>query len=82
MYAEFLDKADGGDYVSALSAKVCLSQEKAYYTSPAFVGSSVARDAVGSLLIKCLTIPDGADVDAEIGKAFEEAVEKCRYAIE
>ena len=82
VYAEFLNKADGGDYVSALSAKVCLSQEKAYYTSPAFVGSSVARDAVGSLLIKCLTIADGTDVDAEIGKAFEEAVEKCRYAIE
>ena len=72
----------GGDYFSALSAKVCLSQEKAYYTSLAFVGSSVARDAVGSLLIQCLTIADGDDVDAEIGKAFEEAVEKCRYAIE
>ena len=31
---------DGGDFISALSAKVCLDQESAYYTSPAFNGSS------------------------------------------
>ena len=70
VYADFLAKADGGDYVSALSAKVCLEQEDAYYTSPAFNGSSTARDEVAGLLTKCLTIPDGTDVDAEIQKAF------------
>ena len=80
-YAEFLAKADGGDYVSALSAKVCLEQEDAYYTSPAFNGSSTARDEVAGLLTKCLTIPDGSDVDAEIQKAFNEAVEKCNYSL-
>ncbi len=82
VYADFIEKADGGAYISALSARVCLSQEDAYYTSPAFNGSSVARDAVGSLLIKCLTIPDGSDVEAEIAKAFEGAVAECKYAIE
>ena len=79
-YAEFLAKADGGDYVAALSAKVCLEQEDAYYTSPAFNGSSTARDEVGALLSSCFTIPDGADVDAEIEKLFEKAVESCEYA--
>ena len=73
--------ADGGNNISALSAKVCLEQQDAYYTSPAFNGSSTARDEVAALLPKCLTIPDDADVDAEIVKAFEEAVAKCEYSL-
>ncbi len=76
--SQFLDKADGGDYISALSAKVCLEQEKAYYTSPAFNGSSVARDQVGLLMQKCLS-GDFSDVDADIKKAFAEAVAECKY---
>ena len=79
MYADFLAQADGGDYVAALSAKVCLEQADAYYTSPAFVGSSTARDQVAALLSKCLTLT-GDDVDAQIEAAFEEAIEECEYA--
>ena len=79
VYADFLNSADGGDYISALSAKVCLQQQDAYYTSPAFNGSSAARDEVGNLLTKCLTAKDDGDVDAMIEKAFEEAVEECEY---
>ena len=77
---KFLDKADGGDYVSALSAKVCLSQVDAYYTSPAFNGSSVARDEVGKLIQNCFAAEaTEATVDEVIKKLFEEAVEKCKY---
>ena len=79
VYADFLAHADGGNYISALSAKVCLEQESAYYTSPAFNGSSAARDQVGTLLTKCLTAADGGDVDAMIKKAFEDAVAECEY---
>ena len=75
---EFLDLADGGDYVSALSAKVCLSQVNAYYTSPAFNGSSTARDEVGLLMTNCFAAETN-DVDAMIKKAFEEAIAKCKY---
>ena len=75
---EFLDKADGGDFIAALSAKVCLDQVDAYYTSPAFNGSSVARDEVGKLIKDCFSA-ETDDVDAMIAKAFEEAVEKCKY---
>ena len=75
VYADFLASADGGDYVTALSAKVCLEQEDAYYTSPAFNGSSTARDQVGALLPKCLTLTD----DNQIRKAFEEAIDECEY---
>ena len=78
-YAEFLSKADGGSYISALSAKICLEQESAYYTSPAFNGSSTARDQVGLLLAQCLTADGGADEDQMIKKAFEAAIAECEY---
>ena len=79
VYAEFINNADGGAFVSALSAKVCLEQADAYYTSPAFNGSSEARDQVGALLTKCLTFTEG-DIDALIAEAFEDAVAECEYA--
>ncbi len=77
-YKEFLNSADGGSNITALSAKVCLDQQDAYYTSPAFNGSSVARDQVGALLSKCLTFT-GDNVAAQIDAAFEDAVEECEY---
>ena len=78
-YKKFIDGANGGTNIAALSAKVCLEQEEAYYTSPAFDGSSKARDQVGALLAKCLSANDGGDVDAMIKKAFEDAIEECEY---
>ena len=77
VYADFLAHADGGNYIAALSAKVCLEQEDAYYASPAFNGSSTARDEVGALMAKCL--PLTGDVDGKIADAFEEAIEECEY---
>ena len=73
-------KADGGKYISYLSAKVCLEQADAYYVSPAFNGSSTARDQVGRIINKALA-DTSADVDAAIKKIFEDAVEECEYAI-
>ena len=79
-YAQFLAKANGGEYIAALSAKVCLEQADAYYTSPAFNGSSDARDQVGILLQACLLIDKNvADPAAEIKKLFEAAVRECEY---
>ena len=80
IYADYLQKADGFNYISALSAKVCLEQQDAYYTSPAFNGSSAARDQVGLLLQKCL-VETGDDVDAIINKAFMDAVTACKESI-
>ena len=79
-YAAFMAQADGGSYISALSAKVCLEQEAAYYTSPAFNGSSEARSQVGTLMGKCLSINSG-DVDAQIADAFKNAIAECEYAV-
>ena len=78
VYADYISKADGGNYVAALSAKVCLEQEHAYYTSPAFNGSSAAREQVGALLTKCLPMT-GDNIDAQIAEAFEDAVAECEY---
>ena len=79
VYTDFLSKADGGDYISALSAKVCLEQESAYYTSPAFNGSSTARSQVGALLAACLSGEDKGDLDGMIDKAFQNAIDECEY---
>ena len=77
VYASFLDSANGGDYISALSAKVCLAQANAYYTSPAFNGSSTARDQVGLLMQSAFVNDDGGDVDALLDQLFKKAVAEC-----
>ena len=80
IYSKFLGSADGGDYISALSTKVALEQEKAYFVSPAFVGSSVARDQAEELLNKCLGFTeDNGSIADQIKSAFEDAVEECEY---
>ena len=77
VYSEFLTKADGGSYLPALSTKMALAQADAYFVSPAFNGSSNARDEVGALMQKCLLL-DSTDLEANIKKAFEEAVKNCK----
>ncbi len=77
-YAAFLEKADGGDYIAASTCKLGIDQKDAYYTSPAFNGSSVARDQVGALMQKCF-VTQTTDVKGMIKKAFEEAVAECEY---
>ena len=78
VYAAFTAKANGGDNIAALSAKVCLAQESAYYTSPAFNGSSKARDQVGYLMKTVLT-EQSSNVYDLIAKAFEDAIDECEY---
>ena len=73
-YQEFLASANGNkEGIAALSAKVCMEQADYYFTSPAFVGSSVARDTVGQLLIAVLQESDASKVD----KLFADAVLEC-----
>ena len=67
-------KGNGNDYIEILSAKVCMEQANAYYTSPAFGGSSKARDEVGKLMQKLLI---SKDIDSDIDKAFKDAVYNC-----
>ena len=65
--------------IAALSMLVCMEQEKAYYTSPAFVGSSTARDQVGELIQTVFINKDNLAIDDLIDKAFKAAIEECEY---
>ena len=56
---------------------MALEQADAYFVSPAFNGSSNARDEVGQLIQKCLLMGD-ANLADNIKKAFEDAVKNCK----
>lgn len=77
-FQEFLGKADGGDNIAMLSMKVSMDQTDAYYTSPVFAGSAVARNQVTALMTRCLGLTE--NVDAEIDAAFQDAIDECEYA--
>ena len=77
VYAGFL--ASYQTSIQAYAVKVALEQENAYYSSPAFNGSSIAREQVGLLIQKCFTADANGDVDAMIKKVFEEKVAECKY---
>ena len=81
-YKKFLNSANGTTFIAALSAKTCMDQVDAYYVSPAFKGSSAARDEVGALMQKCFIDQPtltGTDAMNLIKKAFKDAVEECEY---
>ena len=80
-YKEFLEGASGNKGgIAALSAKICLEQADAYYVSPAFNGSSTARDEVGLLMQTCFSNYEAAsDKLAMIKEKFNAAIEECEY---
>ncbi|MBQ8268322.1 MAG: extracellular solute-binding protein [Clostridia bacterium] len=77
-YKAWLDTA-GTSNLQAYGVKAALEHADSYYASPAFLGSSIARDQVGLLLSKCLSETAAKDISAFIKKAFEDAVEECKY---
>ena len=82
-YADFLAKADGNAGLQATVVKQTLAQAEtgAYYISPAFNGSSAARDKVGILLQNCLVSKtSGNQTVAQLIKAqFDAAIEALEY---
>ena len=80
-YAARMEMADGYNNLTALAAKKALEQAESYYASPAFNGSSAAREQVGYLLTTVMAIKDSdGDVDALIRAEFKKAIEKCKAA--
>ena len=69
IYKEFLNEEGN---IQALSTKVCIEQETNYFTSPAFDGSSQARDQVGNIIVQAFK------GDKDIDTIFSDAVAKCR----
>lgn len=81
-YLENMAMADGGAYISYLSQKVCLGLAEGrnydkFFTSPAFPGSSTARDQAGRLLVACIS-NQGTPADV-ITAAFNAAINECEF---
>lgn len=75
---DYLNLADGtAAGISALAAKQAIKQVEldAYFVSPAFVGSSTARDEVGNIIILVM------EGQKTVAKAFKEALEECEYNV-
>ncbi|MCM1289933.1 MAG: extracellular solute-binding protein [Corallococcus sp.] len=84
LYIKNMEQANGTDRISYLSQKVCLglaegNNYKSFFTSPAFPGSSTARDQVGQLLVACIS-NKGTDADSIIRTAFVNAINECEYS--
>lgn len=80
-YANYLEKADGGANITALAVKVGREMADYYFVSPAFNGSSAARDKVGALLQYCITADATNGVDAMVDQAFLDAIKECNAAL-
>ena len=79
-YTEFLAKADGNAYLQASVIKQCLAQQENCYVSPAFVGSSAARDQVGLLMQNCFVKKlEGKTVAQFIQDEFDAVLEELRF---
>ena len=80
-YAAWLAKGDGYGYLVAKCVQVGIDGRDDYFVSPAFNGSSKAREQAGALLLKCLSADaaDDAAVDKLINDAFQDALDECEY---
>ena len=78
-YAKWLNGANGTDKLGALVIKTALENTESYFVSPAFNGSSKARDQVGVLIQYCFTNSpaNGVSVDDFILEAFQKAIAEC-----
>ena len=83
VYKDWLNSANGTSFngIIALTINEALKHTDSYYVSPAFNGSSKARDQVGELLKYCFTTTlaeSGFDnVDDLILDAFKKAINEC-----
>ena len=75
-YANWLNNANSTGNLVATVAKLAFEQADAAFVSPAFNGSTKARDQVGALIQYCFTTP-ADDVKAMILKAFQDAITEC-----
>lgn len=70
-YSNWVAKANGSNYLTALAVKLGMEHEKDYFVSPAFNGSVDAREQVGLLMQAALSNSKSVD------KAFSDALKNC-----
>ena len=79
-YAKWLEGANGYDKLNALAVKVGIEARDTYFVSPAFNGSTTARNEVGYLLVECIsTSIGGGSLDDLLNKAFRDAIDECEF---
>lgn len=72
IYQAGINAADGYDNLVQLAVKTCMANSSSYFTSPAFMGSSKARDEVGDLMLAVFA-------GKNINTAFKNAVAECEH---
>ena len=74
-YANFLAKADGNAYLQASAVNLTIEMKDYYFVSPAFNGSSAARDKMAELMKNCFRqeIPSGKTAADLIKGLFADA---------
>lgn len=80
VYQDEMSKANGTTGLPQLAINMGLAQSDYYYVSPAFYGSSVARDQVGQLIQTCFSQCKSASesqMDSIINAAFAKAKSNC-----
>ena len=78
-YQDSLAKADGGNFITALAAKVALEQKDYYFTSPAFPGSADARTQVGLLVEAVFTKYQlNGDNTSMLNEQFKKFYDICK----
>ncbi len=80
-YRDFLEQGDGYQNLKATVIKQCLAQADAMFVSPAFFGSSGARDQVGILMKNCFMDQpaSGQSVADMIKGHFAATIETLHY---
>ncbi|MBE6537235.1 MAG: extracellular solute-binding protein [Ruminococcaceae bacterium] len=77
IYKDWLDAANGSDNLQALCVKTTVSQEHAYFTSPAFNGSSKARTEAENMMYNIMTY-NGTKVREQAGTELATGVANCK----
>ena len=76
-YQSWLGAANGFDNLQALCVKITVSQEHAYFTSPAFNGSSKARTEAENMMYNVMTY-GGSDVRKKAGDELAAGLANCK----
>ena len=81
VYAKWLADANGFDKLNAMAVKVGIEARDTYFVSPAFNGSTVARNEVGYLLVECIStkLEGGMTLKQLMDTAFADAVDECVF---
>ena len=77
IYKEFLDRANGYDYIQLLALKVCLDQEWSYFTPSAFDGSANAKSVIKELFVSILSAR-GDNFEEYLENRFASAESECK----